>query len=133
MNKADEQIFPTVEITWNASTVAVRTSMLLLCIRIFAIPTFRHVCWSVIGLNATIFLSVVLGNLLICRPIIYSFVKTIPNGKCGNLISFELYAAIMSLITDLLVVLLPLPVLWRLHMSSRKKVQLTFVFGMGAV
>ena len=107
--------------------------MILLYIRIFAIPTFRYVCWSVIGLNAAIFLSIFLGTLLICRPISYSFVKTIPNGTCGSLSSFELYTAIMNLMMDLIVVVLPLPMLWRLHMSSRKKIQLTFVFGMGAV
>lgn len=107
--------------------------MILLYIRIFATRIFRYICWCVVGINLVTLLSIILASCLICRPITYSFDKTTPNGKCGDLASYELYTAVMSLIADLMVVVLPMPMLWRLQMGSRKKIELSIIFGIGAV
>lgn len=105
--------------------------MLLLYIRIFAIPWFRTLCWAVLILNVLAMISIILGTCLICRPIMYSFDKTIPNGHCGDLFSFENYTAIMSVILDFIVVLLPMPMLWGLQLQRKKRIGLSIVFGMG--
>lgn len=107
--------------------------MLLLYIRIFPIRSFRRICWTIAGLNAAIFISVVLATCLICRPITYSFDKTIPHGKCGDLDRFENYTAIVSLFADTTIVVLPMPMLWRLQMEVRKKVGISIILGMGTM
>lgn len=105
--------------------------MLLLYIRIFAIRWFRTLCWAVLGFSVLAMISIILGTCLICRPIMYSFDKTIPNGHCGNLLSFENYTAILSVILDLIIVVLPMPMLWGLQLQRKKKIGLSIVFGMG--
>lgn len=107
--------------------------MLLLYIRIFAVPWFRTLCWVVVALNIMTLISVILGTCLICRPITYSFDKTIAGGSCGDLLQFELYTAISNLIADSITVILPMPMLWRLQMQKKKKVQLSIVLGMGTM
>lgn len=125
------RIYIAINTLWVGAAVSVRISIILLCVRIFPIRQFRLASWIVIAINLTTFLSIFLASCLICRPIYYAFDRTIPNGRCGDLKRFELYTATMSLLLDLLVVVLPLPMLWRLQMKKKKKIQLSIVFGTG--
>ncbi|KAL8756899.1 MAG: hypothetical protein Q9184_004349 [Pyrenodesmia sp. 2 TL-2023] len=129
--KFSARVYIAIFILWVGAAVSVRISIILLCVRIFPIQQFRLASWILVALNLTTFLSTFLASFLICRPIRYAFDKTIPNGRCGDLKQFELYAATMSLLLDLLVVVLPLPMLWRLQMKKKKKIQLSVVFGTG--
>ncbi|KAL8704957.1 MAG: hypothetical protein Q9201_001903 [Fulgogasparrea decipioides] len=126
-------IFIAIEIVWNAATICVRVSMLLLYMRIFPVRKFHLICWANVGFNGLVFMSIVLGTCLICTPITWSFDKSDPNGKCGDLQSFERYTAVMSLITDAIIVVLPMPMLWGLQMKMQKKVGISIVFGLGAI
>ncbi|CAG8953634.1 hypothetical protein HYFRA_00010093 [Hymenoscyphus fraxineus] len=127
------KFFIIIDIVWNAASVAVRASMLLLYIRIFIVKPFQLVCWILIGINITILVSVILAVFLICKPLSYSFAPVTPGGHCGSLSSFELYTAVTSLINDFVIVVLPMPVLWRLQMAKKRKVGLAVVFGMGTL
>ncbi|KAL8969891.1 MAG: hypothetical protein Q9197_004102 [Variospora fuerteventurae] len=127
------RIFIAINTLWVGAAVTVRISIILLCVRIFPLRQFRLASWLVIALNVLTFLSIFLASFLICTPIYYAFDKTIPNGRCGDQRKFELFTAIMSLLLDLLLVVLPLPMLWRLQMKRKKKIQLSFVFGTGMI
>jgi hypothetical protein len=107
--------------------------MLLLYIRIFPSRRFRIICWIALTLFIGILVSVIFTTFLICKPLTYSFVPITPGGHCGNLAAFELYTAISSLISDFIVVVLPMPLLWKLQMSNSKKLGLAVVFGMGTM
>ncbi len=91
------------------------------------------ICWTLIAVNMAMLVSVILVVCLICKPIAYSFDKTIPDGHCGDLSKFELYTAILNLIMDSIIVILPMPMLWRLQMQTKKKIGLIIVLGMGAM
>jgi hypothetical protein len=118
---------------WNAAAVSVRISMLLFYIHIFAVRRFRMMSWAVVALNLATLMSIILSTCLICRPITYSFEKTLPNGHCGDLVSFELYPAIWNLISDSIIVILPMPMLWGLELQRKKKIGLSIVFGVGVM
>lgn len=118
-------------IVWMAAAVSVRVSIILFCVQIFPVRRFKIICWILVAVNIAGLVSVVLGLCLICKPIHYAFDKTIPGGHCGNLTAFGLYPAILSLILDLMIVVLPLPILWKLQMQTKRKIELSVVFGMG--
>ena len=105
--------------------------MLLFYIRMFPVRAFRMLCWIITGINLLSLVAVILSTLLICRPITYSFDKTIPGGSCGDLLRFELFTAVWNLISDFIVVVLPMPMLWKLQLQTKKKVGLCIAFGMG--
>ncbi len=119
------------EIIWMAAAVSARISIILLCFRIFVIPRFQMICWVLVAINIAGLISVVLSTCLICRPISYSFDKTIPGGRCGDLEAFEIYTAVFSLLLDSTVFILPIPVLWKLQMQRKRKIELSIVFGIG--
>lgn len=73
----------------------------------------------------------ILANCLICRPLKGWWDVTIEGSSCGNINQLGLYDAIFNFLLDALVVILPMPVLWRLQMPASRKVALTGMFGIG--
>ena len=81
------------------------------------------------AINIAGLVSVVLGTCLICQPISYAVDKTIPDGHCGNLVAFEEYTAILTVILDIMIIVLPLPILWKLQMRTKRKIELSVWHG----
>lgn len=89
--------------------------------------------WCATGVGFLVFLywlSSVLTIALLCRPVAYNWNRSIP-GTCGNVLKIEYASAGFNMGIDLGVVLLPLPIVWRLQMSSRKKIGVTASFAIG--
>lgn len=72
-----------------------------------------------------------MAGLLICRPFAYNWDQTIPGGKCGDQIVSFTVTGVINLLTDVVVLVLPMPYLYRLQMRTYKKVVLMGVFGIG--
>ena len=131
--KRKRKVFVALEIAWNGATCAVRISMILLYVGLFITRTFCHICWAMIGTNVMILTSIIIASCVIRRPIAYSWNKTIREGTCGNLRSFEHFTTIINLLDDAAIVILPMPMLWTLQMSLKRKIQLSLVLGMGVL
>lgn len=52
-------------------------------------------------------------------------------GSCGDLAKAEMAAAAFNLVLDVLIVLLPVPIVWRLQLPKQKKVGITATFALG--
>ncbi|PVI01007.1 hypothetical protein DM02DRAFT_654907 [Periconia macrospinosa] len=68
---------------------------------------------------------------LICQPVAFNWDRTIPGGQCGDYHAFWLASSILGAIFDLILIVLPLPVFWKLQLSLRRKIALTVLFGLG--
>ncbi|KAL9100716.1 MAG: hypothetical protein Q9163_003942 [Psora crenata] len=108
-----------------------RASILDLYMHLFQTRPFRITCYIMHGLNTGYTAATVLGAFLICQPL--SALWNPRTGSCGSQKSLGLFIGIFNLLLDVCVVILPMPVLWRLQMSMAKKVALTGIFGMGVV
>lgn len=93
----------------------------------------RHAVWVVIGLNVALLVAVIFESFLLCRPFAFTWDKTIPGGVCGDSTTAYLAIAIVNLIIDLMVLVLPMPVLWSLQMPFRKKAAISGILGLGFV
>lgn len=54
-------------------------------------------------------------------------------GRCLNLNSIGLTGAILGIVEHFIILLLPLPELWKLNLSRRKRLQLALVFSIGSL
>ena len=111
------------------AVVLLRASILSLYVHIFRVKPFRMACHVVLGLNFTYFAGTVLAVGLICRPI--SATWDPQAGTCGDAKSLDLFIGICNMILDVTIVVLPLPIVWKLQMTRAKKLALSAVFGMG--
>lgn len=71
-----------------------------------------------------------IGLGLECIPI-ESIWNSDVRGTCINLVAFSYFTNITNLITDIWVFLLPLPIIFRLHISRRQKLEVAGVFAIG--
>jgi len=120
-------------ILWASSLAAIKISLLLLYIRIFVLSSLRITAYIVMGVVVSWWLSVVLEEFLLCRPFAFNWDRSIPDGTCGNLLNAYIAAGAINLITDVMVLCLPIPVIWNLHLPQRAKIALSGVFGLGFI
>ncbi|KAH7384531.1 hypothetical protein BKA66DRAFT_80135 [Pyrenochaeta sp. MPI-SDFR-AT-0127] len=116
---------------WTTSNTLVRISTILLYLRIFPIRTFSIFCWVFLALNVAYALATFVVALLICRPIDYTWDPTIPGGYCGSREQLYMWHGTQNLLHDIILVAMPMPLLWKLHLPIGKKVSLIVIFAMG--
>ncbi|KAL4757705.1 putative integral membrane protein [Aspergillus foveolatus] len=122
-----------LQFVWVLSLSCTKISILFLYLRIFPVR------WLVISSYATMTviiawaIATILAGCLICRPFAYNWDKTIPGGYCGDQVTSFTITGIINLVTDVVVLVLPMPNLSKLQMATYKKVTLIAVFGLGAV
>ena len=112
---------------WLGAMTLVRSSILLLYVRIFPMRWFRNTCYSSLIINAIVFVAMVLSELLV-------LFKDVNKYDPADIASYELVfllALIFNLLLDVVVVVLPLPTLWRLQIPFGKKVMLSGMFCLG--
>jgi len=112
-----------MEILHTCAMPAVKAYTLVFYLRIFVSPGFRKAvyvvqtyvfCWWVAVLFATIFQ---------CRP-----VKPGYPGKCFDALTFFRAAAVLNVVSDVAVIILPIPAIIKLQMPVRHKVAIVGIF-----
>lgn len=66
-----------------------------------------------------------------CSPIAYEWDKSLQGGKCIDELTFAQYMAIPNVVTGTLMLVMPLPLAWRLNLDISAKIALiaTFLHG----
>ncbi|KAF2112861.1 hypothetical protein BDV96DRAFT_145371 [Lophiotrema nucula] len=122
-------------ILWNISIMAIKISILHLYLSIFSsVLAMKRIVWATIILSIIIHTAFIIEILAICKPIAYfwelgftSLKGSCPTGVNSQMARF--IPGVLSLILDVVIFVLPLPVLWTLRMPTNKKVATTAVFG----
>lgn len=119
------------EALYGVTLMMVKFSMLCFYTRIFSMDTKFEFAVKVIA--AVIFcwmVSVVLETFLLCRPLAYNWDTTI-DGVCGNRQAVYVGAAVSNMITDFLVIFLPVPFVWKLRLPMASRIALMGIFCLG--
>jgi hypothetical protein len=106
----------------------VKLSLLLLYRRIFVSSKFLFIVY---GMGVVIILWAIIMTFLgifNCHPISGFWTG---QGKCLLFKEFAIGYAIVNILTDLAVWLLPIPSIWKLQLPTAQKVALTFIFVLG--
>ncbi|PQK15234.1 hypothetical protein BB8028_0005g07480 [Beauveria bassiana] len=107
-----------------------KLSLLMMYYRIFRLPSFKKqvitvgtfvVCWAI---------SISFLFTFICKPIERLWIPEMP-GTCVNEVGVWLANASSTIFSDILILILPIPQIWRLHLKRSGKIGLTMVFGLG--
>ncbi|KAF1961435.1 hypothetical protein CC80DRAFT_589798 [Byssothecium circinans] len=115
---------------YDIALVTVKLGILAFYYRVFAVPLFRKfvlataifiIAWG-IGITVTLALA--------CRPI-EAFWDAAVKGRCLDLVNFTYFTNITNLVTDIWIFLMPVPVIWHLHLQTKKKLLLCFIFSIG--
>ncbi|KAL4783836.1 hypothetical protein BJX76DRAFT_368090 [Aspergillus varians] len=132
ITKLSKLIIP-LQFLWVLSLSCTKVSILFLYIRIFPVRWLNWSSWATISVIVAWAMATILAGCLICRPFAFNWDPSIPGGKCGNQVTSFTVTGVINLLTDVVVLVLPMPSLSRLQMAMYKKVTLIAVFGLGIV
>ena len=109
----------------------IKISILLFYMRIFAVRSFRIAAHITMVLVIAWALSVILCGFLLCTPFAFNWDQTIPGGSCGKQVLSYILTGALNIITDVMVLSLPIPMVWKLQTPRANKIALTVIFGLG--
>jgi hypothetical protein len=117
---------------FDSGTAIAKTSALFFYARIFGVvnTTFKYALWTVHALNLFWLVGFLFAVGFECTPVEKAWKPSLP-GKCANTGVLWLASGIISLFIDILILLMPLPMLWKLRMRMTRKIQVIIVFVCG--
>ncbi|PSK54099.1 hypothetical protein B9Z65_7905 [Elsinoe australis] len=93
--------------------------------------SYRFAVWATIALAIGYGISFLAAILFACNPVEKSWRPRIP-GTCFPPAPFYYGTTTTNLLVDVIVLVLPIPLLWRLQMNRRRKFGLILCFALGA-
>ncbi|KAH8885386.1 hypothetical protein GQ53DRAFT_606171, partial [Thozetella sp. PMI_491] len=117
--------------TYKWSISATKCSILLLYLRIFNnIRWLKLTCWSLITTVTVYCIVASFVSVFQCTPLQRAYDKSIPGHCIDNTKNWYANAG-FSISTDIIILLLPLPMVWALQVPITQKVALAFIFTLG--
>lgn len=115
------------------SILGYRIALLLMYLRLFGVnQTFRYATWAVMFFVTSYLTSNIITLIFGCSPIA-KYWKSDEPGHCLNLVMADHAYGSMNVVSDVLLFLLPLPMVWQLNLTRKDKwgVALVFMGGIG--
>ena len=102
----------------------------MLYLRIFLDKTFRMACHIFLVIVAGLTVGATIATLLQCIPLVGAWDKTI-TATCTNTATFWYAWAVINVVTDVALLLLPVREVLRLQLPRREKYGLLALFSLG--
>ncbi|KAF2870145.1 hypothetical protein BDV95DRAFT_575160 [Massariosphaeria phaeospora] len=99
---------------------------------------FFHVRWAYRTIQVVTFILVgnavayIIATLCNCRPLAFTWDKSM-KGQCGNTIKLYSMSSIPNIVTDVAIILIPIPIILKLQMSKRVKFGVLTTFLVGTI
>lgn len=125
------QVTYAVEQIYNPAITMPKLSILFLYARIFPGAAFRRYLY---GMGAVVTLSWVASQftaIFQCTPIHFFWTRTPITGHCVNVQAYFIGQAVPNIVTDVLIMALPLPQIWKLKLPWQQKTALSGIFLLG--
>lgn len=94
---------------------------------------YRRGCWTIGTVVTAYGVSALFVGIFACQPVAFAWDHQIRDGKCIDFLAFWLFNAAFNSITDIIVLILPLPVLRALQLPRRQGWILIGIFVLGVL
>jgi len=115
---------------------SVKTSLMVFLMRNFPQKYIQWTGWGLIAFLAVFAISGSLATILQCNPINAFWDKALPNYTCfsaNTLFGILMYQGVLMFITDVIIITLPMPIIWKLQMPLKKRLMVLGLFSFGFV
>ncbi|CAI6342238.1 unnamed protein product [Periconia digitata] len=121
-------------VTHGIVMMLVKTSILIEWSRIFVPGGIRNrfwwTCYITAAITVVFYITSTFLNIFMCNPRQKSWDRTVP-GMCLRIGTVYLVTSSMSLVSSVMIFILPQPVIWSLQMSTGKKLAIAALFSLG--
>ncbi|KAK7943180.1 Satratoxin biosynthesis SC1 cluster protein 4 [Apiospora aurea] len=111
----------------------VKLSILSMLKRVFFTRGFRIATYFVMFVAFCWMLMPILVALLVCSPIEFNWNRRAPGGRCGNKQIAYALVGVVDLVSDLLILALPMRMVFKLQIKTAHKVALASIFGFSVI
>ncbi|MCJ1259543.1 hypothetical protein MMC24_007381 [Lignoscripta atroalba] len=121
------------EVFYTAALAVTKYSIMLFYWRIFKTPHFKAALITIAVLVTAWFIAIGVAGITECLPVsdLWEVFLTGRPGRRISLSKFFLGSAIPNIITDWTLLVMPLPLVWRLRIPNSQKIGLTTIFLLG--
>ena len=116
--------------------MSLKVGILLVWVKLFVPHGTRNWFWwismVVLGVNVGLYVALTIVEIFACSPRQKVWNLILP-GKCLDMGTVNVVSAIINLISDIIILLLPQRMIWKLHMSVRKKLRVAPMFAVGTL
>ncbi|KAI4087714.1 MAG: hypothetical protein LQ344_006600 [Seirophora lacunosa] len=102
-----------------------KISILSLYLRIFPNRVFRGMTMVIVAIVLLNWLAFALASTFQCSPVTYQWDKSIEGGRCFDVLLFYRMVNVPNVVTDIAMLILPMPMVWKLHTSRPRRIGLT--------
>lgn len=122
------------EIVYVIALALTKASLVFMYLRIFwAYPPFQLACYAVLAFIAIPSAIITLVTILSCDPIAFFWDRDLAGGSCLDVKALAYANSAFAMAQDTILIVLPIFMLWRLNMSRKKKLFITFMFAVGSL
>ena len=117
-------------IIYGLSIALSKCAILLLYIRVFT-KSNKRFTFSVYIIGSVVIatgLANTFGAIFQCSPVAYEWNRSISGGKCIDEVTFARYMTIPNVVTGVIMLIMPLPLSWKLNLDISEKIALTATF-----
>lgn len=132
-NRVYVQSVYALEMIYFPAVALPKLSILSLYFRIFPNEVFRAMTLTIAAIVVLNWLAFVLASTFQCSPVAYQWDKSIEGGHCFDILLFYRMVNVPNIVTDIAMLILPMPMVWKLHTSRLRKFGLTICFLAGGL
>ncbi|KAK4949775.1 hypothetical protein LTR10_011617 [Elasticomyces elasticus] len=123
-------------ILYNPALMLTKTSIVVFFLHVMSRdvdPVFKWCNWLTLLLVNAIGAALTFYNIFQCRPVAAGFLYPTPSGaKCSDIVNLYLSSAPVNIITDIALLILPMPILTKMRLPRKQKIILVLTFSAGA-
>jgi hypothetical protein len=121
------------ELTYDTGNVLIKLSILAFYLRIFTDRSFKRSAYLLMGFVGAFWVTIFTATIWQCTPISYAWTgwSGETKGHCINVYILTWVVSLITIFLDIAIILLPIPQLWKLSLSQRKKAQIISMFCVG--
>ena len=120
-----------LDAVWAGANTAIRISIVHFYVTVFrSNKVFLRFAYAVMAFVVAFFVAIIISDFLTCRPLSKVWNPLEP-GVCENPRASLIALSSFNMVTDLIIIVLPMPMIWGLQMPTWRKLELTIIFALG--
>ena len=127
------QWFYVEELLYILTNGLIKISMLIFYYRLFPSHRFRIWCKVMLAFCGATTITFAFATIFQCTPLSFSWDKNIQGGYCINFVAASWAHGGVNSLQDLAILIMPIPLIWKLQMTRTKKAGLSAIFGLGTL
>ena len=96
-------------------------------------PRFKYAVFGVAFVAFAVWIGIFFATVFNCHPVAYDWDRSIPNGSCGEPQKVFITGLALNLFTDICIVALPIPMIWKIQISLSEKIAVSGAFLLGGL